>query len=277
MPSLSTRRFAVLVLAGWLIAGCSQNRDGASLDMATGAPAAPPVEAGTPPSRGASDGAVSLLAYEHDVSIRLDAKVLPARMLAVRDACSSQKLGACTLLGEQQDAGDMPSGSLRMRVAPATVEPLVKLASHDAEIGQRNTRAEDLADAIADTQLRQRRLQSQHAKLLELLERKDIKVEDMIALTQQLSAIEAELQGANQEAAQQRRRIETNLLTLNFQSTGFEARSSAVREAFSNLGSVFDVSLAALITIMGSVLPFALFFAVLWWIIRLIRRRFRKS
>lgn len=271
MRSRSARGFVLLAFMAVLVAACSKDRGGES--------AMAPAEAvgGNADTVRGRSGEANLLAYEHDVAIRLPADDLTKRIAVVRDACTGQKLGACSLLGEQHDAGDLPSGSLRMRVAPATVEPLVKLAADGAEIGQRSTRAEDLADAVADTQLRQRRLQTQHAKLLELLERKDIKVEDMIALTQQLSAIEAELQGANQEAAQQRRRIETNLLTLNFQSTGFEARSSAVREAFSNLGSVFDVSLAALITILGGALPFALFIGVVIWLVRALRRRLRRG
>ena len=269
---MSGRVLASLCLSfvlAFALAACSKDRAGAA--------SAPAVELGDAALRGESNGGGSLLAYEHEVGIRSDASSLAQRMASVREACVAQKFGSCSLLGEERQAGEQPSGNMRMRVTPAAVEPLVKLAAQGGEIGQRSTHAEDLADAVADNGLRQRRLQAQHAKLLEILERKDLKVEDMIALSQQLAAVEADLQGAGQEAAQQRRRIETNLLTLRFESSGFAARSSAVRQAFANLGSVFDVSLAALITVVGGVLPFALFFGLIalgWrWYRRRIARR----
>ncbi len=45
---------------------------------------------------------------------------------------------------------DLPSGNIRMRLAPGGVEPIIALASKDGEVTSRNTSAEDLAEPVAD-------------------------------------------------------------------------------------------------------------------------------
>jgi hypothetical protein len=218
----------------------------------------------------------SFLAYEHEVSIRLPASAISAHVAAVRDACMSERFGDCSVLSEEQGAGESPSGNLKLRAAPQAIQPLVKIASEGGEISQRSTHAEDLADAVKDNGLRRLRLQAQHQKLGELLERRDLKVEDMIALTQQMAEIETELQAAEQEAAQQQRRIETNLLTLSFNSESVTAESSQIRQAIRGLGGTWDAGIAALISVVGALLPFAVFAGLIWWLVR-VSLRWRRS
>jgi len=214
----------------------------------------------------------SFLAYEHEVSIRLPATAIAAHVAAVRDACMSERFGECSVLSEEQGAGEWPSGSLKIRAIPQAIQPLVKLGSEGGEISQRSTHAEDLADAVKDNGLRRLRLQTQHQKLSEILERRDLKVEDMISLTQQLAELETELQGAEQEAAQQQRRIQTNLLTLNFSSESVTVESSQIRQAIRGLGGIWDSSIATLITVVGALLPFAVFAGLVWLLVRSLLR-----
>ncbi len=246
---------ALLLAAG----ACSK---GADRDVAAAAAAAPAADANGVP--GVANRPGSFLAYEHEVSIRLPAAAIAAHVAAARDACMSERFGECSVLGEEQGAGEFPSGSLKIRAVPQAVQPLVKIASDGGEISQRSTHAEDLADAVKDNGLRRQRLQTQHQKLSELLERRDIKVEDMIALTQQLAELETELQGAEQEAAQQQRRIQTNLLTLNFSSQSVTVESSQIRQAIRGLGGTWDASIAMLIMVVGALLPFAVLVALVW-------------
>jgi hypothetical protein len=219
----------------------------------------------------------SFLAYEHEVTIRMPGSRIAPRVAAVRAACMEERFGACTVLAEEQGAGESPHGRLQVRAAPAAIEKLVAVAADGAEIAQRSTHAEDLAEAVRDNSLRQRRLQVQHAKLVELAERRDAKLDDLLSINQQLSALEAEMQQAEQEAAQQRRRIDTNLLTLQFQSLGVTAETSETRQAFRNLGRIWDNSVAVLVTVVGALLPFLGFGLVVWAIVagvlRLRRRR----
>lgn len=255
----------VALLATLAIAGCSKKVAG-ELPQATMAAA---------PMAGQRNAPGSFLAYAHKATIQLPADAISRRVGEVRKACMDGKYGECTVLGENQSAGQFPGGRLKMRAEPKAIEPLVAMAAQGAELSQRSTEAEDLADAVRDNGLRQQRLRSQHARLGEFLARKDLPATDLIALSQQMSQIETELQAAEQESAQQQRRISTNLLTLEFESRGITAQSSELRMALDDSLDILDTSVAALVTFVVALLPFALFFGVLVWILRawLARRR----
>jgi hypothetical protein len=220
----------------------------------------------------------SFLAYSHEATVRVDATAIGSRVDAVRVACMEHRFGDCTVLGESQLAGDHPSGNLRLRAAPEAIQPLVALAAEGGELAQRSTSAEDLADAVRDNGLRRSRLEKQHARLLAYLDRDDLEAEALVALSAQLAQIEAELQFAEQEAAQQQRRIRTNLLSLNFRSDGVSVASSKLRQALRNAGDVLDSSAAVLVTLTIALLPFL----VIGWLgfvaVRALwRRRARKA
>ena len=255
------------------------------------APSAPPSEpprtvAGSAGTAGPADveGGVnrngSQLAYEHRVRVRLAAERVAGNLAQAREACTAQKFGPCDLLGEQLDAGDLPTGVLRMRAAPVAIAPLVKLAADGGEVAERNTSAEDLAEAVRDNGLRRRRLELQHAKLSEIMQRRDAKIEDLVALSDRLAQIEAELQSVEQESAQQQRRIRTNLLDIHFESqvvgVAVEPTSRTI-VALRQLTTIWDQTIAVLITVVaGALLPFALLVGALAWAFVALRRRRRQ-
>ena len=136
---------------------------------------------------------------------------------------------------------------------------------------ERSTQAEDLAQQVADTQLTQARLKNEHARLLEYQQRKDLAVADLLAISQRLSEIEAGLEQANREAAQQRRRIDTQKLTIQLESTSSQRNRSEIGRAFGEFGDIFTTSLAYLIRVAAGLLPvlivggFMLWLARAWW------------
>ena len=232
--------------------------------MAAGAPATSPAPPQSP--RGA------FLAYQHDVAIELAAADIPARLQAVQASCQSGKFGDCAVLDVRQSAGDAPSASLTVRIAPQGVEPIIAQAAHGAEIGSRSTHAEDLAQAVADNDLQQLRLQKEHAKLLEFQQRKDLAVADLLAISKQLSEIEAGLQTAQREGAQHRRRIDTQRVTLDFQPPGGQRGRSEIVQSFLDFGSILSVSIAWMIRAFAGLLPLLV---VLSMVVFLWRRRRR--
>ena len=93
------------------------------------------------------------LACEHTlrIRIRIAADAMYARLTEACLACEDARFGACSVLRIEEDAGSYPSASLMLRIVPAGVEPLVNLAARDASVGSRETRADDLAQAVADS------------------------------------------------------------------------------------------------------------------------------
>jgi hypothetical protein len=259
----------------------------ASAEAAPAAPPPPPEVLHRTPSGGADafEGLAnhngSQLAYEHDVRVKIAADQIAGNLGKVRDACNAQTFGPCDVLGEQLLSGDIPSGELRLRAAPAAISGLVKTAANGGSIAQRSTQAEDLAAAVRDNGLRRKRLELQHAKLSEILARGNGKVEDLVDLTERLSAIEAELAQADQESAQQQRRIATNLLSLHFEAENVAvatAASTKIGDAFRGLASTWDQVFATLVNVLlGAFLPFAVVFGAIGWLLVKLLRRVRAA
>ncbi len=261
MKRLQGIGWAVYVGALLALGGCSKH------DMAASAGAAAAEAVQSP------DGA--FLAYEHSVQLQLPGKEIAARVKAVAEACQSARFGDCAVLNVAQQAGDTPSGSIQVRIAPKGVEPIIALATDKGEVTTRTTQAEDLAQQVADTALTQARLKNEHGRLLEYQQRRDLAVADLLTISQRLSEIEAGLEQANRDAAQQRRRIDTQLLTINIESTSSQRSRSEIGRAFGDFGDIFTTSLAYLIRVVAGLLPVLIAGGVVLWLGRAWWRRRR--
>lgn len=213
------------------------------------------------------------LAYEHDVTLQLDAERIPARIQALQDACLRKQHGDCTVLEVSQRGGDEPRGMLTVRIVPAGVEPLIAAASEGANLGDRSTRAEDLAQAVRDNALVRSRLQKELAGLQAFQQRRDLSVADMIALSQQVSKLEAQLEAADQEAAQHQRRIQTQKLTLHFETPGGESGRGEIRRAVRDFVSTLASGTAWTIRAVAFLIPVLVVLAMLVAAWRRLRRR----
>lgn len=225
-----------------------------------------------PMERRPNDGEQAMLAYEHDVEIRMDADKIAPKVKVAKQACETGKFGACLVLGVDQSGGRYPRASLRVRAEPKAIEPLIAAAGEGGDIGDRSTRAEDLAVAVRDNTLLRSRLSKQHARLLEFQGRSDLKVADVIALSEQLSKVEAELEAAEREGAIHKRRIETQLLTIELSPHISETGRSEVAIAFGDSGRVMASSTAGVIRIVAGLLPVLLALALAIWLLRRLIR-----
>lgn len=213
------------------------------------------------------------LAYEHDVTLRLEAERIPARVHALQEACLRKQHGDCTVLEVSQRGGDDPRGMLTVRIVPAGVEPLIAAASEGADLGNRSTRAEDLAEAVRDNALTRSRLQKELSGLQIFQQRRDLSVADMIALSQQVSKLEAQQEAADQEAAQQQRRIQTQKLTLHFEAPGGESGRDEIRQAVRDFVSTLASGTAWTIRAVAFLIPVLVVLVILFAGWRRLRRR----
>jgi hypothetical protein len=219
--------------------------------------------------------AASFLAYEHHVGIRLAAADIEPRLKAARAACEQARFGGCVVLNVQQQGGDHPSASLGLRIAPAGVEPMIALASEGADVGHRSTRAEDLAVVVRDNDLAQARLRKERERLQEFQARRDLSVADMIALSQRLAETEAQLEDAENQGATHRRRIDTQLLTLNFQPPSGQSNRNDIVLALRESGGILASGVAWTIRALAFLLPLLVLAGIVVMLIRRRRRRRR--
>jgi len=245
----------VLLTVAFTAAGCAKK----SVQPAPAAPAGEAAKVG------------ALLAYEHTVRISSTSADIAGKINAVREACGSERFGSCSLLSASVDSGRRVDGEIVVRIAPAGVEPLVDLAAKDGTIRSRSTRTEDLAQAVADNARQQHLLENQRAKLESFQARKDLSVADMLALARELASLETQMDGAEQVAAQQRRRIETNRLTIQFFADASD--ESRIGGSLRNLWHSFSDGLADAVEYAGYLLPFLLLGFPLLLMLRWLWRR----
>jgi hypothetical protein len=218
----------------------------------------------------------AMLAYTHDIRIELPAAQILERLSAAREACATARFGECHILKIKQGGY---ASSLTVRVLPAGVEPLITLAGEAGKITSRNTSAEDLTEAVKDNQQKQAHLDAYAKRMDELSQRADIKVSDLIELAREQASVQQQREALLQESAQQQRRIDTNLLTIDF----FEANASSPwRHLFDDLldrqlaGGIGDA-----LKLLAYGLPFLLLFfpvALLWrWVWRRVTGRGKKA
>jgi hypothetical protein len=173
------------------------------------------------------------------------------------------------------------NASLTVRVLPAGVEPLIALAGETGKIASRSTRAEDLSEAVKDNRQKQAQLEAYAKRMDELSRRNDIGIDDLIRLAHEQASVHEQRDALRQEAAQQQRRIDTNLLTFRFSADASDKSKAIWRDFSDSLGNLLEQLLRGIanaLLLLAYTLPFLIiFFPVLilgrWAWRRVFRRK----
>lgn len=224
------------------------------------------------------------LAYEHEVTVALPKELLPTRIQELQAACTSAKDFTCTLLDVSSGSWEkVPSGNLRLRLSPSGVEPMIALAAKGGEITTRRTHAEDLAEPVADTERELAQLTTHRDRLQELMKSKDIKIDSLITVSRELANVQSRLDAVATQKAGLRRRIDTELLTINLQLPTYAAarQQTPVLDAFRSFGANFKGAVASVVAFLAMALPWLVLILpalvllrLFWrWISRWIARR----
>lgn len=127
------------------------------------------------------------------MTIQLPSELIDARLKATREACNLARFGRGDVLTVSQRGSAANHGRLVVRIVPAGVEPLAKLASEGGQLVMRESWAEDLAQAVADSAMQKQRLQREYAALQAHQNRSDLSVTDLLVLTERIATVETQL------------------------------------------------------------------------------------
>jgi len=144
-----------------------------------------------------------------------------------------------------------------MRLSPAGVEPIIAIASKDGKVFERSTSAEDLAEPVADTE-RQLALMTLHReRLTELLKRKELDIDQVMALSKELATVQSRIDALGTQRANLRRRIDTDLLTINLSLpiAVHISEQSPVTDALRDFSENFREAVAMVIRFLAALLP----------------------
>lgn len=214
-------------------------------------PSAPALAASSPSPQART------LAYEHVVEIELPRALLLKRVDEIRAACR-EAAETCTLLDISVNSDErIPSAAIRMRIAPGGVDRLVDLTATGGNITSHMTHAEDLAEPIADTERQLSQLTTHRDRLAGLMKDKALTIDQLITASRELSSVQTQLDQLDATRANLRRRVDTDLLTLNLTLPRheFRAQKTPVLDALHSFGSEVRWALGQVVTFIANLLP----------------------
>jgi hypothetical protein len=257
--SKNVNKSFVILVTTLLLGACNQQKAAVEASYGIAQQGAPTrLAAAAAPAANATEARENTLAYEHTVSIELSKELVSVRLRELEAACAADRASDCTMLQmEMRASDDVPSGFIRLRLARRGVEPIIDLASKDGEVQARSTHAEDLAQPIADTERQLALLTLHRDRMTELMKSKDIKIDQLIALSKELATVQTQIDSYSTERANLRRRVATELLTVNLSPPGrdYAVQETPVMDSLRLFGSMFREAIGDVITFVAFVVP----------------------
>jgi len=213
------------------------------------------------------------LSREHSVVIDIPETDLESKFRRVVDRCATDSAHHCTILQSDLTSGQSPSGLIRLRIDPDAVDDLVTFASALGKLEHRSTTVEDLADAIQDTGSRIEMLTSYRKQLLALQTKAANNVDAAIKIASELATVQSNLEQAAGEAANQTKRVTTDVVTINLSVAEQRAFWRPVREAGRDFLGNLSSGMSQVITAVAFVVPWLFVIVPGSYLLRFLWRR----
>jgi hypothetical protein len=215
----------------------------------------------------------STLSREHSAEIDVPEADLPSSFRRVTDRCTADSAQHCVILQSDLSSGQYPSGLVKLRIDPAGVEDLVSFASSFGKLQRRSTKAEDLADAIADTHARIEMLTAYRKQLLDLQAKAATNVDAAIKIAAELSTVQTNLERASGDAAFATKRTTTDLLSLDFVVSAHRIFWTPIREAGGDFLQNLASGISQAITAVAYIVPWLFVIVPGLYLLRFLWRR----
>jgi Domain of unknown function (DUF4349) len=160
-----------------------------------------------------------------------------------------------------------------LRMDPAGVEDMISFATGFGKLQRRSTKAEDLADAIADTHARIEMLTAYRKQLLDLQGKAATNVEAAIKIAAELSTVQTDLERASGEAAYQVKRTTTDLLSIDFVVSAHKAFWRPIHEAAGDFAQNLASGISQAITAVAYIVPWLFVIIPGLYLLRFLWRR----
>lgn len=276
---------AVLTLLVAILTACStgsSSADSATTDSAGSAEMSQPETAAK--SGEDSDGAVDTRAagsvrqgVEQKLVRRADLNLKVGELTAAAQrirAIAAQQSGV--VVSEELHSGgdaDVTSGAVTISVPAASLEATLALLEKVGDVQFRNTSSEDVTGTYVDTEARVKSMTTSVQRIRELLA-KASSVTDLVALENELSQRQAELDSLTAQLTALKDRVAMSPITISLSTDDFEpVTAGGFVSGLKSGWSAFVTSMSVLVTALGAVLPFAatafvIVGPVLWWLRR---------
>lgn len=216
-----------------------------------------------------------LLAYVYSFALQAPANKIEGLATAHEKACTAAGSAVCQVVKQsvERHSADSVSGDLTLKASAAWLATFkAGLAAQAKGVGGRvvssSAESEDLTRQIVDTDAMLRAKLTLRDRLQTLLASHPGKVADLLDVERELARVQGEIDAGQSELNVMRGRVAMSEVNLSYVSEGVltpQGAWSPLRGAIENVLRVIAVSLAAMITFVAAVAPWALVgTAVIW-------------
>lgn len=164
---------------------------------------------------------------------------------------------------------------MRLRINPAGVDAIIAAAAAEGTISRRETTAEDLSDAITDTDTRMKMLTTYRDRLQALESQSKSNIDALIKVTSELATVQSDIERATRESETQRQRINTEIVKVDFDPQRHRAFWRPIREALESFASSLSAGIASAIVGVAFLLPWLVIAVPAFVLARVVWRRTR--
>jgi hypothetical protein len=223
-----------------------------------------------------------MLAFTYDFGVEAPSTQIRPMVEREQAACTAAGPAACAVTGSSVDAqGGDTSATMTLKVAPDWVPRLkAELADDLKAAGGHFTKtgvtSEDLSVQIVDADAHVKAQTALRDRLQEALQQRPGKVSDFVDLANAVSKAQGDLDAMQSEVALLHQRVATSDVTINYRSSATLASGSTwapLSSAISGFMGLVAMGLAAMVSIVGIMLPWVIAGGAAAWIIRALRRR----
>ena len=274
MMRLSFKIAATCLASLTLIACDSQQYPQAVMEAPSGfmeadeAPQSMRKSAPNEPDSGADPAGV-YLAYRYAYGLVMPSASVKATSEKHMQVCRDAGPAKCQITGSSTNSysDEDIRANLSLRAEPKWLETFVAglkqdVSDVDGRIENANTSVEDLTRALLDTDARLKAQTTLRTRLENLLETRDAKLPDLLALERELARVQGEIESATANLKALRARVSMSVVNISYTSERVAVSRSSVSpigEAIKDFVGIVSEGIAGVITFVAFMLPWMIF------------------
>jgi uncharacterized protein DUF4349 len=225
------------------------------------------------------DASHRFIATRHKLEILSREAELPKGWESIINFCASIQCEVIASSLTARTRESSASGSVAMRVAPQDFPKLFAQAEKQGNIVQHTTESEDKTSAVVDTEAKLKNLIAYRDSLRTMLGKPGVTVKDLVEIQGKLTDVQSQLDSETATRKILANETEKIAVEINFRVERAASRGSftPIWEAFRESGSNLAESLATLITVIVSIIPWLIVIVPGFWVLAKYWRQIRRK
>ena len=231
-----------------------------------------------------TENAGAFLAYRYGYGIELPAATVKPTMDAHMQACQAAGPALCQVMGSNANAysDSNVQAQLSLRAEPDWLDGFVAkmrtdIDAADGRLTSATTNVQDLTRSILDTDARLSAQKTLRTRLENLLQTRDAKLPDLLALERELARVQSEIESATANLKALRARVSMSTVDISYTSESVAVSRSAfapIGNAIKGFTRTLSEGLSGVIYFFAAILPWLIFVILpALWVLRWFWRR----